>query len=60
MGLLRNLKLERKAIYNKTGKYGFANINKEIFNNVVDSYIKLDKNLVIIKNKINDLINLFI
>ena len=30
---------------------------KEILNNAVDSYIKFDKDLINIKNKINDLIN---
>ena len=58
--LLENLEYKTKEIYNKTGKNGLSNINKEILNSVVDSYIKLDKGLIIIKNKINDLINLII
>ena len=58
--LIRDIELNYKEIYKKTGKNGFININKEILNGVVDSYIKLDKELIIIKNKINDLINLII
>lgn len=58
--LLGNLRIKYKEIYNKTGKEGFAHLNKEILNNVVDSYIKFDKYIIIIKNKINDLINLII
>lgn len=55
--LIRELEYKSKEISNKTGKYGLYNINKEILNNVVDSYIKLDKSLIVIKNKINELIN---
>ena len=58
--LLRNLEFESKEIYNKIGKTGFDDLNKEVLNNEVDSFIKLDRHLVIIKNKINNLINLFI
>ena len=58
--LLRNLEFESNEIYNKTGKNGFDDINKEVLNNEVNSFIKLDKDLVVIKNKINNLINLFI
>ena len=58
--LIRNLEYKGKEISNKTGKNGLYNINKEILDNTVDSYIKLDKSLIIIKNKINDLIKLII
>ena len=58
--LLRTLEIQTKDIYKKTGKNGVDNINKEVLDIVVDSYIKLDKNVVIIKNKINNLINLII
>ena len=55
--LIRNLEFKNKQIFIKTGKNGFDNIMKEILNNAVDSYIKFDKDLINIKNKINDLIN---
>lgn len=58
--LIRDLEDKSKEISNKTGKNGLYNINKEILSSVVDSYIKLDKSLVIIKNKINELINIII
>ena len=57
-GLISNLELKYYEIRDKTGKKGFTNINKEILDNQVNSYIKFDKDLIIIKNKINDLINL--
>ena len=53
--LLESIEYKSKEIFNKTGKNGFSNINKEILDSV-DSYIKLDKVLILIKNKINDLI----
>ena len=59
-GLISNLELKYYEIRDKTGKKGFTNINKEILDNQVNSYIKFDKDLIIIKNKINDLINLII
>lgn len=55
--LIRELEYKSKEISNKTGKNGLYNINKEILRSVVDSYIKLDKGLIVIKNKINELIN---
>lgn len=55
--LIRNLESKSQQIFKKTGKNGFDNIIKEILNNEVESYIKFDKDLIIIKNKINDLIN---
>lgn len=58
--LLRDLEFKSKEIYNKIGKTGFEDINKEVLNSQVNSFIKLDKGLVVIKNKINNLINLFI
>ena len=41
--LLRTLGIQSKDIYKKTGKNGVDNINKEVLDNVVDSYIKLEK-----------------
>ena len=58
--LLENLKFKSKEISNKTGKNGIPKINKETLDSVVDSYIKLDKIIIIIKSKINELINLII
>lgn len=55
--LIRDYECKSKQIFEKTGKEGFYNIIKEILNNVVNSYIKFDKDLIIIKNKINDLLN---
>ena len=55
--LLENIEYDSKEILNNFGKKGLSNINKEILDSVVDSYIKLDKSLIIIKNKINNLIN---
>lgn len=55
--LLRRLSLKSKEIRNKVGKNGLDNINKEILNKEVESFIELDKGLVIVKNKINELIN---
>ena len=59
-GLISSLELKYYEICDKTGKKGFTNINKEILDNQVNSYIKFDKDLIIIKNKINKLINLII
>ena len=56
--LISSLEFNRDSIYSKTGKKGLYNINKDILNKEVDSYIKFDKELIIIKNKLNDLINL--
>ena len=56
--LIQSLEFKSDSIYSKTGKNGLNNINKEILNKEVDLYIKFDKDLIIIKNKINDLINL--
>ena len=56
--LLEKLEYKSKEISNKTGKNGIYNINKENLDNVVEPYIKLDKNYI--KNKINDLISLII
>ena len=42
----------------KKREKGYVNMNKVIFDNMVDSNIDLDKGLIITKNKINDLINL--
>lgn len=47
--LIECLKYKSKEICNKTGKNGLFNINKEILKSVVDSYIKLDKGLIITK-----------
>ena len=58
--LIRDLEEKSKIICNKIGINGFVNIKKEILNKAVDSYIKLDKDLIIIKNKIKGLINLII
>ena len=55
--LLENIEYDSKEFLNNFGKKGLSNINKEILDSVVDSYIKLDKSLIIIKNKINNLIN---
>ena len=56
--LIKTLEFKSDSIYSKIGKNGFYNMNKEILNNEVDSYIKFDKDLIIIKNKLNNLINL--
>lgn len=56
--LIKKLELKSDSIYSKIGKNGFYNMNKEILNNEVVSYIKFDKDLIIIKNKLNNLINL--
>ena len=58
LDLLRSIEYKKKEIYTKTGKNGYSNINKEILNNEIEAYAKFDKDIIIIKNKINDLINL--
>ena len=56
--LIKNLDFEYYKLCEKTGKKGFTNINKDILDNMINSFKKFDKDLIIIKNKINDLINL--
>lgn len=58
--LIRDLECRRKEISDKIGINGFVNLNKEILDNEIDSYVKFDKDLINIKKKINDLINYLI